>query len=145
MAEQTNASSPAAPGRAGIVRSCAVLAAVVVLAFPAFAWYGFAQSGFNGILAAVVAAGVCFGGAVAALLVTTLLIGPQSGVQGTLLGTMFRTGVPLGAAVALSQGGPLTETGVVGMILIYYLLTLSVETLLAVLLLRPACKTSKAS
>jgi hypothetical protein len=50
-----------------------------------------------------------------------------------LLGTLFRTGLPLVVGFALHRaGGELARAGVFGMILCYYLVALLVETVLSV-------------
>jgi len=141
-----NANLPSQPNPPGLAGSCAVLVLAILLTFPAFAWFGFARHGADGLVAAAVAGGVCLFGALAALVVSGLLRGPRSGVHGMLLSVLFRTGVPLMAGIFFAQrGGRLAEAGVLGMILVYYLVTLAVETVLAVRLLRPSCKTSKVS
>ncbi len=146
MTDKTDPPSSSQSGQAGLVGSCAVLAAAVLLVFPAFAWFGFSRHGFDGLTAAAVAGGVCFLGAAAALVMTGVLRGSQAAVHGVLLGIVFRTGVPLAFGVFLMlRGGPLAETGVFGMVFVYFQVTLTVETLLAIRLVRPASKISKAS
>jgi len=143
--DQPDPRSSARSGPMGLVVSCAVLALVVLLAFPAFAWFGFSRHGHVGLLAAATAGVVCFVAAAAALAASATLRGPKTAVHGALLGIAFRTGLPLMAGFVLMQrGGPLAEAGVFGMIVVYFLITLTVETLLAVRLLRPRCKISKA-
>ena len=81
------------------------------------------------------------GRGVVALVLTAALRSPKRAVAGVLLGMLFRMGVPLGTGIFLHrQGGPLAKAGVFGMILGFYLLTLLVETLLALRLLAPRAK-----
>jgi predicted tellurium resistance membrane protein TerC len=82
---------------------------------------------------------------VLALLCTTT-VQQQVPVAGLLLGMVFRMGLPLVAGFALHQLFPaLAEAGMIGFVLAYYLLTLSVETLLALRVMnsnKPATKAS---
>jgi hypothetical protein len=107
-------------------------------AFPGFAWVGYTRSGETGIQAALVAVLACWSGAGLALLLTGIAAGGPRAVSATLLGMALRLGGPLVIGVVLErQGGPLAKSGVFGMILAYYFLTLIVETLLAVRLQPP--------
>jgi hypothetical protein len=97
--------------------------------WPVFACVGYARSGLLGILSALLAAGVCGGGALASLLATGLFRIHGQPVAGVLLGMLIRMAVPLAACVIMFiQGGPLVEAGALVMILVYYLLMLVVET-----------------
>jgi hypothetical protein len=109
------------------------LTLVVGLVFPLFAWYGYDASQWIGVAAAGVAAATCWCGALVALVLGWVFGQGDNAVGGILAGMAFRIGLPLIVGVALDRrGGPLAEAGVFGMILCYYLVTLSVETLLAV-------------
>ncbi len=124
-----------------LLTACVVLTLVVLLALPIFAWVGHSRSGTAGIFAAAVAAGICWGGAFLALLLSGWLRSGQNAVNGVLAGMLFRMGVPLVAGMALHwQGGWLAEAGVFGMILAFYFVTLIAETLLALRLVAPASK-----
>lgn len=117
----------------------------VVLAFPLFATYGFVRFEWSGILAAATAAVVCLVGAEAALLITIWFRDTEMKIPSVLLGTIFRTGIPLVfGMLAYYAGGPLAEAGLFGMILVYYLLTLAVETILAVQLVSKTSTYKKA-
>ncbi len=121
----------------GALKSCALLALAVVGFYPLVAGYGYSQYGNSGVASASVAAGVCFVGAAAALMCVAFLQGPTAAVNSTLLGMLFRMGLPLGGAMVLNQnGGPLAEAGVLGMVLVYYLFTLVIETLLSLRLVK---------
>lgn len=105
----------------------------MLVAFPFFAWYAGWRHGADGILAAAVAGGICWLGAAIALAVIGVMKGPENGVSGVLLGMIFRLGLPMGGGVLLSRiGGSLADAGVFGLIVAYYLVGLTVETLLAV-------------
>lgn len=124
--------------------ACAALTAATVVALPVFAWAGYAWHGPPGIYAAGTAAGVCWAGALVALVLTAALRGPKRAVSGVLLGMLFRMGVPLVAGILLDrQGGPLAKAGVFGMIVGFYFVTLLVETLLALRLVKPRGKRTR--
>jgi hypothetical protein len=111
----------------------------VVTIFPAFAWFGHHASGWDGIWAASVAAGVCWFGALAALVVGAIFGQGANAVNGVLLGMVFRMGLPLGVGISLHhRDGVLAQAGVFGMILGYYFVAMIVETVLAVRLTAPA-------
>lgn len=114
----------------------AVLAAAVLAAWAACAVVAFSRYGPTGLLAASVAAGVCWASASVALCLTAMFTS-QEAVTGLLLSILLRTGVPLLAGVAISNSvRPLSEAGVFEFILIHYFVALAVETSLAVRLLR---------
>ena len=141
-----NSSNLQTPGKVEIGISCGLLTVVLLAAYPLFAWFGYSQHGADGLLAAAVAGIVCWFGGIAALVLTTSVRSPEGAVSGTLLGMLFRMGFPLAAGVMLDRsGGALAAAGVLGMILLYYLLTLVVETLLSLRLVNPGRGVSKAS
>ena len=129
-AESTNPNSVRRPPR--LWAACAALTAVTLLALPVFGWVGYSDSGMAGIWAAGVAAAVCWFGATTALLLVGLPLGPKQAVGRVLAGMAFRMGVPLVVGVVLDRRvGPLSEAHVFGMIVAFYLITLVVETWLA--------------
>jgi hypothetical protein len=116
--------------------ACAVLSGVTLVALGGFAWYGYAMHGLAGLAAALVAAGVCWAGALLALLLTEVLRSPQQGASGPLLGMVTRLGLPLATGILLDRrGGPLANAGVFGIIISFYFVTLVAETWLAVRLI----------
>jgi hypothetical protein len=122
-----------ATGFRDIIVACGVLTGVCLAVWPLFAVVGYAHSGWMGILAALVAAGICWGGAIAGLVITGLLRLTSQPVQGVLLGMFPRLAVPLLACVLFARtGGQLVEAGVLVMVLLYYFVTLTVDTLLLV-------------
>jgi hypothetical protein len=118
----------------------------LLVVYPAFAWYGYSRVGVDGILAAALAGVICWVGAAGALAVASLFRQSQQAASALMLGMLFRMGLPL-AAVAwlMTQGGWLAEAGVVGMILIYYLVSLIVETVLSLRLVGSPRQATKAS
>ncbi len=110
-----------------------VLTAVFAVTLPIFACFGYQSHGEVGIMAAVVAAAICWIAGLVALAFLVLLRQPQQVVNAIGLSMLFRMGIPMAAGIFLtSLGGPLAEAGVFGMIVGFYLVGLLVETLLAV-------------
>ena len=117
-------------------RAAILLVAVFAIAFPGFAYYGHQSHGAEGVWAAVVAAVVCLGAGLVALVFLALFREPLQTMNGIGLAMLFRMGIPMATGVILTNvGGPLAEAGVFGMIVGFYLVGLLVETLLAVHLL----------
>jgi hypothetical protein len=86
-------------------------------------------SGQIGLLAAGTAAVCCYLGAIGALLLAHWFRGPD-GLLPRVLGGMFvRMSVPLACALGVQLGhGPLADAGFVYYVLVFYLVTLAVET-----------------
>jgi hypothetical protein len=146
VTEPDPSTNSARSSTSSVAAACVLLTGVVIVAFPVFGWFGYTRSGIDGLLAAAVAAVVCWLGAFIALVITGVLRGTPQAVSGILAATLFRMGVPLAAGLLLSSfGGPLAKAGVFGMVVGYYLLTLVVETLLSLRLIMPAPKAPKAS
>jgi len=105
------------------------LTLALVIAYPAYAAFGYFRFGVNGIVAASVAGAICWIGAAAALLCTVW----KQRLAGLFLGMIFRMGLPLVAGLILHSNVPeLARAGIFGFVLCYYFLALVVETLLAV-------------
>ena len=78
------------------------------------------------------AAGVCLLGAVLALAASHSLRGPQAALVAMLLAMACRMGIPLVfAAWAHLSGGPLAKAGVLYYVLVFYLIALGAEVVLA--------------
>jgi hypothetical protein len=104
------------------------VAALLVVVLP-LAWL---VTGPAGLLAAPVAAGICLLGAVLALIVSHLLREPRVALYGMLFAMLFRMGIPLTFAVTVHlRGGALAEAGVLYYLLVFYPVTLAVETALS--------------
>jgi len=113
--------------------------------FPLFAAYGYTRFEIDGIFAAITAASVVLVAMEAAILTAIFLRDTELRVQSVLLGMFFRAGIPLSFGMLMHKaGGPLAEAGLFGMILVYYLLTLVVETVLAVQLVSQTSTIKKA-
>jgi hypothetical protein len=128
-------------GRLSLLASCGLLSAAVILLFACVGWFAFASAGANGLAAASVAAGACWIGSLAALAVSSLFRAPTQAVSGVLAGTLVRTGIPLFVLVVMQAGGgPLVQAGVCGYIVIFFLFTLVVDTLLLLCMVRVSDK-----
>jgi len=124
---------------------CLLMLLAVVVAWPFFAIYGYVNFQINGILAATLAAGICWIATEISLLLVIMTRDPQKKLHSLLAGIFFRTGIPLVLGMFLHRaGGPLAEAGLFGMILVYYLLTLAVETMLAVKIVHQTTTSKKA-
>jgi len=115
-----------------MLRNCVWLTIVVLVALLVIGGMIGQARGINGALAAGVAAALCWLGSTAALVIAGISSRKNHAVQGHLLGTIFRLGLPLVAGIVLQKfGGPLAEAGVFGLIVVFYLITLIAETVLA--------------
>ncbi|MCH2115615.1 MAG: hypothetical protein MK171_11975 [Pirellulales bacterium] len=89
--------------------------------------------GSMGVFAALCAFAVCWISGTLALAITLHTTGGTQAVSGMFLSIAVRTGLPLAVGVAANLvGGPLTEAGLFGLILIHYLVGLFSETCIAV-------------
>jgi hypothetical protein len=123
--------------RPTLVRSLLVLCGILVLAWPAFAAYGFWRDTWPGLLASLAAlaiAGIAAGASLA-VTVTSQRLGQPIG--GILSGMVLRMLVPFLALLAVPSLGPSAlASGVQEMLLGYYLVALAAETWLLVQLTR---------
>lgn len=123
-----------------------VLSLYMVVALVGGGVVAFVLYGTPGLIAAASAAFVCWAASAAALFVTYLFTGTPSAATGLLLSIGLRTGVPLAAAAILSSASPvLASGGVFGFFVIYYLLSLTAETVLSVGLINSRKRMGKAS
>jgi len=132
--------------RWGLRAAHGLLAVSLLLAFGLttciFAWPNY---GRDGLAASLTAALVCWCGAALALTATTLVRGPQQALAVTLLGMITRMGLPLVAIVLVTlQGGALAQSGFLVCVVIYYGVTLLVETWLSLKLV-PSARRTEAS
>jgi uncharacterized membrane protein HdeD (DUF308 family) len=128
-----------------MLRSCAWLTVTVLTALLIVGGVVGPTRGLNGVIAAVVAAGLCWFGSTAALLIAGFSRHSNHAVQRHLLGMFFRLGLPLVAGVVFQKvGGTLAEAGVFGMIVIFYLISLIAETILSLQLTNRRNKTTPA-
>jgi hypothetical protein len=128
-------------GSLGLAAACALLALSVLIVFPIVGYFAYAEFGTAGLEAAGVAASVCWIAATAALMLTGMIGKSPSAVSGILVAGALRFALPLLVGSGLQfVGGTLAESGVFGWIVVFYLLTLTVETTLSVLVHRDQTK-----
>ena len=121
----------------GLAACCARLVLAVVLWGVPVSFAAYLQSGQSGVLASLVALGICLVAGLMALSATAALRGPNIALWSLLFGLLFRMGLPLGLGLYLSRSQPaLAKAGVFGLIVVYYLFTLIAETLLSLRLTR---------
>lgn len=110
----------------------ATLFVALLLIGAGLATFGWVIYGARGVLAALLATGVCGLSGTAALLCVVLIPDPQQSVGAVLGGMLFRMGVPMLFGMWLYQSqSPMLEVGIAGMLVIAYLGGLFVETALA--------------
>ena len=130
---QPSSSSPllARIGRLGALGRTAVLTASVTLLGFLLAPLAFRLSGWDGLAAVAVAAGLCWLGGELALLIGGLLVGPAAAMHAMVLGMLARMAVPLLGGAVLHLSSPLlSSAGMVFYLLAFYMLTLVVEAAL---------------
>ena len=105
----------------------AVLAVFLATA-PVAAWL----DGWMAIFGATAAAGVCLFASGLALVISHLLRAPEKVLYGMLLGMTVRMGIPLGIGLGCQlRGGVLADSGMLYYLLVFYPVTLLVETILS--------------
>jgi hypothetical protein len=109
-----------------------VLVVAVLLVFMVVGPFAILFGGLVGLIAAIVAAAVCLAGALLALIIRGFLTGPESALAALVLGMATRMGLPLASGLAIHlHGGPLAEAGFLYYLVVFYPITLAVETLLS--------------
>lgn len=120
-------------GLADLRTSALLLTATSVAVGGMTAGVGYAHSGWAGILAAFLAAAVCWAGAVLSLALAGIFRATSLAVHGVLLGIPVRMGLPLAACMVLARrGSPLIDAGILVMILLNYFVMLVADTWLLV-------------
>ena len=120
--------------------ACAWLAGAVAAAFPLVGMAAAEQYGTPAWLAAAVAAATCWFAWTLVLIATGLTTGPLRGFYAMLYGVLFGFAIPFGTGLVLSRRAPaLAEAGVFGLVVVFYLVTLSAGAWLSVRLSRPPC------
>lgn len=110
----------------------AMAAAMVILGYA-----GYQSNGEQGLQFSLTAGSVCWLGALLALVTTALTRTPERATAGVLAAMIFRLGFPLLALFILRESTPnLRESGLLFHLLVYYLVGLALETVLAVKLVK---------
>lgn len=104
--------------------------------FPIFAAWKFSVHGLPGLTAAGIAFLLCFGCAAVAIVVTHQSLAAGQAGTGLLLSMLVRTGVPLLGGMMLAKSVvSLESVGILGLVMLYYLVALLLETAISVLMI----------
>ena len=124
-------------GQLRFLSRCAIYLATMLLTWLSVAILAQAFAGADGVWAASVAAGICLASGILAIGLTALLRGPSLALYAMLVGMLVRMALPLlvGGALQL-QGGALAEAGLLLYLTAFYLVTLTMDTVLMVAQIR---------
>jgi hypothetical protein len=115
-----------------LVTAEVILALAMLLILSGAAYFGNQQSGPAGMAAALVAFLVCWIPNALSLLVIGFVRDPQLSVSAMMFSMLVRTAIPMVFIVFVMQSNHwLASAGALGMVLIFYLVALMVETPLA--------------
>lgn len=116
-----------------LIKAIVVLSVFVLVGFVVMAFVAYGKNATAGLLAATLASAVCWTASIAALCLTYKTAGTPDGLSGVFGGMLMRTGIPMAFAIVGTTLVPeLARVGLFGMTLLMFLLTLAVETWLAV-------------
>jgi hypothetical protein len=114
------------------VAQSAVLSGGIFMLVAIVAPVAYSFGGVRGALDSVMAAVVCLCGATSGIMFRCLLTGPVLAVHGILLGMAARMGVPLAAALLYCfRPGALGNPQFLYYLLVFYMLTLAIDTVVA--------------
>lgn len=109
------------------------LTCAVAVLLPATMRWGNQHAGETGVEASLAAAGLCWAASLVALLVRTRFAKPQEAIVGTLGAMLVRLVLIFGGSLLVSAIFPqFVKSAFWGQVVVYFLLTLTIETLLAV-------------
>ena len=115
----------------GLATQAATLGIAVVVVYAGVAPVAGYLRGVAGLAASATAAGACLAGAELALVACYRFRDREDAWQGVLLAVLPRMGIPLTVAlVFLFVGGVLVKGGMLYYLVVFYLLTLTLETVL---------------
>ena len=121
--------------------ACFVLFAIVLAAWAIVGGMAYQHQGAVGMQTTAIAAFVCWFSATIALVLGGVLRDTPHAVSGILGGTLVRLMLPLAvAAYCQASDSRFARAGLFGYLALFFLLTLTIETLLLVWLLRPGMK-----
>lgn len=130
----------------GLLACCARLVIAEVLWGVPVTCLAYVQFGMAGVLASLLALSICLVAGLMALAATAVFHGPNVAMWSLLFGLFFRMGLPLGCGLYFSRSQPvLAAAGIFGLIVVYYLFGLVVETLLSLRLARSLTSVSPAT
>lgn len=114
---------------------CMLLSVVMIVSGIIGAAVGHERYGSAGVVTASLAALVCWIASLSALLVVAMTTATPNALAGTFGATGLRTGIPLVAGAVLAAVSPiLAQAGIAGMMLVFFLVSLTVETVLSVVI-----------
>ncbi|MCE9544053.1 MAG: hypothetical protein K8T25_00790 [Planctomycetia bacterium] len=145
MNNQPNPTRPLESPSRRLWTSCAWLALALMLTALPTAYYGYSHSGRRGLLAAALAGSVVLLGSMGALIASALIRGPQAAMLRLGSGMALRMGLPLAVGMWLDSLAQLSGTNVFGMLLVFYLVALAVETPLSLRFVAPAPRPAKST
>ena len=108
----------------------------MVASFPFLAAWKYTADGTNGLFATLIAFGICLASATVALWVTYRAAGDANAGPALMASMLIRTGVPLAAGIVLARTPWLSAVGILGVVMVYYLISLVLETILATRILK---------
>lgn len=115
-----------------VVRALLVMTGVLVVAFPAIGGWGYWAYGEAGLVTAGIAGLACWVGGAMGFAVSLPFRGLQA-VNGVLAGMLVRMTVPMVVALGLlMSGSKLLSVDRLPLLVVYYLVALVVDTILAV-------------
>lgn len=118
-------------------KRAAVFVALLLIALLPVGAVAYSLYGTLGLTAAAVAWAICVGSGLAALIISLLLRDTPLVLYQVLFGFALRMGIPLALCmVMVTQGSPLVDAGFIFYILVFYMVTLLIDT--ALLLARPS-------
>lgn len=116
----------------GLMGQTGVVSATVLCVWLVVAPLAYQVSAVPGLVASATGAAICLSGAALALLIAAVLQGPGTAMHRMVLGMFARTMLPLLAAVALHFKVPsLAQAGMIFYVLVFYMATLTAETVVA--------------
>ena len=115
---------------------CGLLAALAAAVYPLLAWYAVSRYGGDGAWAVAAAGGLCLAGGLVSLVIVTPCLNTPRAVSGVLGGMLVRLAIPIAGVIPLAIAYPrLAAAGLVGYLVVYYLVTLTFETMILVAVL----------
>lgn len=111
---------------------CALLVTLTALLLAAVAPFAWQLNGREGLIAACLGAGICLFASAGAIAMSELFRGPHNALAAVLSGMLVRMAVPLiFVMIVYLRSNVLAEAGLVFYVLLFYLVTLAVETWMA--------------
>jgi len=117
--------------------ACIRLALIMAAAYPIVAFIAWQITTVPVWQTAALAAGVCYLSASLALVLFHFFRLAGNAVAGTLGATLVRVGIPMVVGIAaMSNGGKLRDEGFFGLIVVFYLIGLTADTVLSLAMTR---------